>query len=172
MKTIIIYKSKTGFTKQYATWISEALNCEVKSVKSVNAKELKDYDLVIFGSRVHAGFIDGLKKIKALGLKKLVVFATGATPKEATESIEKIWNDNFTVEEENPHFYFPSGLCYEKMGFFDRLIMKMVSKMMQKKKDKTDIEEGFAHAISKSFDDSDKKYIEPLVNYVKNSDKK
>lgn len=30
MKTIIIYKSKSGYTKKYALWIAEELICDIK----------------------------------------------------------------------------------------------------------------------------------------------
>ena len=29
MKIIVIYKSKTGFTKRYAEWIAEELKCDI-----------------------------------------------------------------------------------------------------------------------------------------------
>lgn len=33
MKILVTYKSKTGFTKKYAKWIAEELNCETKDTK-------------------------------------------------------------------------------------------------------------------------------------------
>ena len=38
MKTIVIYNSKTGFTKRYAEWISEALSCECVELKEASKK--------------------------------------------------------------------------------------------------------------------------------------
>ena len=35
MKILVTYKSKTGFTKKYAEWISNELNAELKDVKSI-----------------------------------------------------------------------------------------------------------------------------------------
>ncbi len=73
------------------------------------------------------------------------------------------------VDNSIPHFYMQSGLCYEKMGFFDKTLMKMLSKMLSSKKDKSDSEGGTTIAISKSHDISSKDYIMPLVNYIKNT---
>lgn len=101
MKILLIYKSKTGFTEKYANWIKEELNCDIEKISNIHKIDLNSYDLVIFGSRIHAGRIDGLDKIKKLNLdKKLIIFATGATPKE-TDSIMEVWNSNLTLEKKD-----------------------------------------------------------------------
>lgn len=171
MKKIVIYKSKSGFTKRYAEWISDELMCEIINYKEIKKLNLDDYDLVIYGGRVHAGSIDSLKKVKEILANKkckLIVFATGATPITATEEIANIMKINFT-DNSIPHFYMQSGLCYEKMSIVDKTIMKMLSKMLSSKKDKSDAEGGAAIAISKSHDISSKDYIMPLIDYVKNT---
>lgn len=38
MKTIVIYKSKTGFVRKYAEWISEELSADIYDVSDVNIK--------------------------------------------------------------------------------------------------------------------------------------
>ena len=45
--------------------------------------------------------------------------------------------------------------------------MKMFAKMMAKKKDKTEEEKGMAEMIGKSYDISDRKYIQPMVECLK-----
>ena len=173
MKTIVTYKSKTGFSKKYAQWIAEELKCEMVSYEKASTASLQYYDCVIYGGGIYAGKIGGLKKIKDLLVNKtnikLIVFATGATPIAAEEVINTIWKGNFTEDELKiiPHFYMQSGLNYEKMGFFDRLLMKVFSKMLSKKEDKGPVEEGTQLAIASSHDISSKKYIEPLIQYVK-----
>ena len=71
MKIIVVYKSGTGFTKKYANWIAEALNCEAVQLKKVNLNELTNYDVVVYGGWIMAGMVSGYDKIKALNLKKL-----------------------------------------------------------------------------------------------------
>ena len=89
MKSIVIYNSQTGFTKQYAEWIAEAASCECVNIKQAAKKNLLDYDAVVFGSWFMAGTLAKLawfrKQIPSLSAagKKLVVFAVGATPAEA-----------------------------------------------------------------------------------------
>ena len=169
MRAIVIYKSKTGFTKRYAEWIREELKCEIAEYEEISKLDFNDFQLVIYGSRVHAGKIDSLERIKRLLDNKncdLVVFATGATPNAEAETIENTMKNNFG-DNPLPHFYMQSGLSYEKMGFADKTIMKMLSKMLSSKKEKSDVENGTATAISKSHNISDPSFITPLIDYVR-----
>lgn len=172
---IVIYKSKTGFTEKYAKKIAKKLNCDAINIKYISKIDISKQDIVIYGSRVHAGMIDGLNKIKKLlkngTIKNLVIFATGGTPNKAEELIDKLWKNNLNEEELKtiPHFYMQSGICYEKMGVVDRLIMKMAGKMMKKKENKDNNEIGFVQAISESYDISSDEYIKPLLAFLKMS---
>lgn len=62
MKTIIIYESGTGFTEQYAKWISEALDCECKKLKKVSLSELKEFDRIVLEAGFSVAELWGLKK--------------------------------------------------------------------------------------------------------------
>ena len=175
MKIIVVCNSKTGFTKRYVDWIAEELNCDVHSYKDFSKTVMETDDIIIFCSRVHAGKIEYLNKIKPYfynqSKKIFIVVATGATPAAAEDVINKIWANNFTETEIKsiPHFYMQSGLDYEKMGFADRTIMKIVSKFMSGKKDKTDNEAGFEQAIQNSYDISSREYIMPLIRFIKDN---
>lgn len=172
-RIIIVYKSSTGFTKKYAEIMADRLNCAIADYKVIANKRLAEYPLVIFGSRAHAGRIDGWKKIKEWHenrtIQNLVVFVTGAVPNEQSETIAQFWKQNFTEEEcrKIPHFYMQGGLCYEKMSLADRLMMKTAAFMIGNKKDKNDDEKQFEQAIKSSYDISSAKYAEPLIAYIK-----
>lgn len=170
---LVTYKSVTGFTKQYAEMIAEELDCGIMDIKSVSGERMSEFDTIVFGGRFHAGSVDGLKKAKELfsGSKatKFIVFATGATPNDAEDVIKEAWEHNFTPAEMEsiPHFYMQGGLRYQDMPFGDKLMMKVFAAMLKKKKDKNDFEKSSEKAISSSYDISDKKYINPLVSYLK-----
>lgn len=174
-KTIILYKSSTGFTKWYAEQIAAALSCPLLPLKEASAARLSGCDTVIFGSRAHAGRIDSFDKAKALvkqsGVPKLVLFVTGATPNTAEAIVNKFWADNLSAGELSslPHFYMQSGLNYEKMSLPDRLMMKAAATMMKKKKDKTPEDLLFEKAIAQSFDHKSPEYIQPLLDYLQES---
>lgn len=167
-KTLLIYKSNTGFTQRYANWISEELPCDLVPYKKRNTVNLTEYDTIIFGSRLHAGAFPGLKWFKqqlpALQGKKLVAFATGATPPENPVAEETV-RRNFTDEEFSKikTFYFHSGLCYEKMGLVDKIMMAGLRTML--KKDPSQAE--MLASIQHSSDFSSKDFIIPLVSYCR-----
>ena len=52
------------------------------------------------------------------------------------------------------------------MNVPSRLAMKMFVSMLKKKKDATEAEKTMAQMISSSYDISDKKYIDPIVEYL------
>jgi flavodoxin len=169
METTIIYNSKTGFTKRYADWIAEELGCHTMPYKDFVKAPTAVSEIVIFGSRIHAGRIEQLEKVKPLVKGKLIVFAIGATPASVTHAIDKIWADNFSEKELEaiPHFYMQGGLDYGHMGILDGFLMKVVSILLSKKKEKSEDEAGFEQAIKHSYDSSSKEYIQPLVEHVK-----
>ena len=169
---MILYNSKTGFTRKYAELLALELGCTALPLSRAPA-DLSGYAAVVFGSRLHAGIFDGWKKAQKLlqgrGAKKLVAFATGAMPNEAEEQIRKVWEQNLTPEEREaiPHFYLQAGLCLEKLGAGDRAMLKVAGWAMGRKKDKTPEDAAFADAISKSYDISDPKYLRPLADCLR-----
>lgn len=171
-RTLIVYKSVTGFTKQYAQWIAEALHCEAVDLKEASSQKMSDYHIIIFGGRFHAGVVDGLKKAKTLfgesTAEKLIVFGTGATARTETDMIREAWKNNFTPEELSriPHFYMESGLRQEKMPLGDKLMLKVFATMVKSKKEKTAYEEAMVQALGESFDHSSREQIQPLVEWV------
>ena len=63
-------------------------------------------------------------------------------------------------------FYCPGGFNYEGMKPLYKLMMKMFVKMLSSKKDATELEKEAAKMMSHSYDISDKKYLEPIVEYL------
>lgn len=175
-KIIIIYKSSTGFTKKYAEMLAKEMDCTLADYKTATAEMMSEYNIVIFGTRAHAGRIDGYPKIKEMFAKstagKFILFVTGASPNTAEDVLDTFWTQNLSAEEiaDIPHFYMPGGLCYEKMTLPDKLMMKAAASIMKhnikKKKDKTEFDLEVERTISRSYDISDKKYIEPLVSFL------
>lgn len=172
-KILLIYKSSTGFTKRYAEWIADETGAALLEYQKRTLSEMAKYDIVIFGSRAHAGRIDGLQAIRDCfpksGARKLILFVTGAMPNTAEDVVEAFWKQNLTEEEfaTAPHFYMQGGLCYERMSVIDRLMMKAAAAMMKRKKDKNAQDLAFEQAIRSSYDISSKEYARPLISYLK-----
>lgn len=172
-KIALIYKSKTGFTKNYAKIIADNIDCKTIEFTKANPMLISDFKTVVFGTRAHAGMIDSYKKMKNIfdksNAENLIVFVTGAMPNSAKETINTFWKNNLSEEEINtiPHFYMQGGLCYEKMGILDKLMMKAASYMIKNKKDKVEEDIEFERAISASYDISSAEYAEPLIAFLK-----
>lgn len=172
-KLLILYKSKTGFTKRYAEMIAAETGGTAMDVKKARPDILLSFEHVIFGGRMHAGRIDGLgdarKLVQGNGIRLSALFVTGAMPNTETQTIADMWKHNLTPEELSglPHFYMQSGLCYKKMGVSDRIMMGVFVFMMKHKKKESPDESRFAEMIAHSYDISSEDYIWPLVEYMR-----
>lgn len=168
MKTVVIFNSKTGFTKRYAEWISTAAETDLMELSVAKKKDLTVYDAIIFGGWACAGSISRLNWFKdnmdRWANKKLIIFCVGASPLENPE-IGPALRQNFTEEQfkKVSVFYCPGGLNYEKMSTSSKLMMKLFLKTLHLKKNKTESDLEMIRMISASYDISDQKYIEPIL---------
>lgn len=173
MKTVVIYKSKTGFAKKYAEWIAEDLSADIFDVSKVNIQMLTEYDTIIYGAGLYAVGINGVKLITQnldkLKQKKIVVFATGASPLRE-DVINDITNRNFTPDQLKyiKFFYLRGGFNYSILKPFDKFLMTLLKwKMKSKnKKDLTADEIGMLAIYDKPVDFTRKDNIDKIINYV------
>lgn len=163
MERIVVYTSSTGFTKQYAEWIAEDLQCEAAELKNVTEEKISQYDMVIFGGWIMGNAINGLQKLTEMNPKELAVFAVGATPDEIAPKDVIIESNHL---EEVPFFYMVGGFRFKELNFAIRAMLKGLRKSAAKKANKTEQEAFMAEALGTTFDNSDKKYIQPLVEFV------
>jgi menaquinone-dependent protoporphyrinogen IX oxidase len=139
MKTLVIYKSKTGFTKKYAEWISEELSADIFHASKVTANMLSAYDCVIYGGGLYAVGINGIKLITRnadeLKGKKIIVFATGMSPVRE-DGVREVISKNFTLEQQEiiQFFYLRGGFDYRKLNPFDKMLMTLLRLSLQWKK--------------------------------------
>lgn len=172
MKTIVIYNSQTGFTKRYAEWIAKEAGADCLELSAAKKKDLAAYEAIIFGSWACAGSISKIRwfkeNIRRWADKKLIVFCVGGGPADSPE-IDIALKRNFSGQEQEKvkTFYCPGGFNYEKMSAPSKLMMKMFIKTLKAKKDKTEEEQIMIKMISSSYDISDKKYIEPILQDLK-----
>ncbi len=179
MKTLIVYTSQTGFTRKYSRGVYEGLNkklnselSELLTIKEAKRKKtsyFERFDAIIYGGWSMAGKVVKskwfLKKAPKWNSKKLVMFCVGASPTDNPD-LEGYLNNVLSVEEKKyiKLFYCPGGLNYNKMKFRHKILMKMFTAMLKKDKDASKREMG--EIISHSYDISDKKYIEPIIEYI------
>lgn len=172
MKTIVIYKSMSGFTKKYAEWISEELQADLVSLEKLDVTALPGYDMVIFGGFLHAVGIMGVNVIKQnidkLAGKRIIIFATGASPARE-EIIPEVLNHNFTPEQQEKikFFYLRGGFDYNKLNWVNKLLMTLMKWKIQGTKNPTPDEKGMLAAFDNPVDFTKKERVSELVEYAK-----
>lgn len=170
MKTIVVYKSKYGYTKKYAEWIAETLNCDIK--ENAAFADIAGYDLIICGGGCYAGSINGAKLItknlSRLSGKKLILFAVGSSS-GADKDIIPFWEKNLTAEQRKvvAHFYLRGGFDYGRLGSADKLLMNMLKAHLKKIKDPDEETRGLLAAYDTPVDFTDKERLNELLEYVK-----
>ncbi len=178
-KTLIIYTSQTGFTKKYAEWIAERTNGDILGLKEARKKDSSFFDgyrAIAYGGWTMAGNLVKAKwflgKASAWKDKKLAIFCVGGSPVDSPD-IETMLQRVLTDEQRQymKAFYCQGGFNYEKMGAFSRFAMKMYVRALKKKKDATEAEKEMAQKISSSYDISDIRYIDPVVDYLEGGKK-
>ncbi len=74
---VVLYKSKYGATKRYASWLVEETKFDCIEIKKVNIRDLQQYDRIILCGGIYASGIAGLsffrKNISKLSNKKLAI---------------------------------------------------------------------------------------------------
>lgn len=176
MKTIVIYKSKTGFVKKYAGWISKELSADISEASKVSGKMLMNYDTIVFGGSLHAVGIIGIdiikKNFEAIKDKKLVIYACGASL-PGQKVTDHVLSSNFSEEQLKKirFFYLRGGFDYDKLPLYDKLLMALLRKKIEKKQKKGEQlardEKGMLELFGKPADYTSKENINELVSYVR-----
>lgn len=170
-KTVVIYNSKTGFTKRYAQWIAKQSSADCFELAEAKKKNMQEYDAIIFGGWACAGSISKIgwfkEHIDQWSGKKLIAFCVGGSPMDSPDigpTLAKVFNEEQSKKVKV--FYCPGGFNYEKMSTGNRILMKMFVQSLKARKNKTESEEIMIKMISSSYDISDIKYIEPILEYL------
>src|SRR5690554_4267207 len=141
LKTVVLYCSKTEYTRKYAEWIAEDLSLEAYDLNKVQDlnEAVNEADTVIFGGGLYAIGINGLKKLMAQvnfeKISSLYVFCTGLSVDSAEVQIEIYKNNLKDVENKQVKlYYYRGGFDFGKLGFLDRLLMRVLKLKINVKK--------------------------------------
>ncbi len=135
MSKIIIYGSKYGTTKIYAEELAQRIN--VKAVPFESAKDINNYDTVIYLGALYAGGVMGMtktfKKITDVSSKKFILATVGLADPTNTENTEHIKNsikrqlkEDFLAQ--TKIFHLRGGIDYSKLNFAHKTMMSMLYK--------------------------------------------
>lgn len=171
---VVIYKSKYGSTKKYATWIAERLNAEVFEEGEVKEEKLSEYKTIIYGGGLYAGGILGSsilsKNYDQIKDSNIVVFTVGLAATDDKSIFDSIIEKNFPGEMKNniKFFHLRGGIDYGNLSFIHKGMMAMMKKSVEKKENKTEEDELMIKTYGDKIDFSDITTIGPLVDYVNN----
>lgn len=173
-KGIIVYQSKYGATKKYVEWLLGMTNFRCIEISKAVVNEVAQYETIILCGGIYASGIAGLsflkKNIDKLKNKKLAILCVGASPYDE-KAFADIKAHNLTGDlRDIPLFYGRGAWNENKMKFMDRTLCKMLQKSVAKKDPSTHEPwmQALMCAVGQNRDWTDKKYLIPLMEYLKN----
>lgn len=135
MKSIIIYSTRYGSTAKVAELIQKDIDgdCTLVNIMTENVPPLDAFDTVILGGSIYIGKVQKEltafvgKNLKLLLSKKVGLFLCAGAPKQ--EERDRELNGAFSPElliHAAAKDILGYAFTFEKMRFFDRLILKKI----------------------------------------------
>ena len=139
MCTLIVYATKHGSVKRCAEILSSKFDGQVVliNIKETEDLDLSKYDKVIIGGSIYAGRIQKEilefcnNNLKELLAKKIALFICCMIEKEAEKQLATAFPKEL-LDCSLANKSFGGELKFKEMSFWERLISKMVSKLLAK----------------------------------------
>jgi len=136
-KEVVVYRSIYGATRQYALWIAAHLHCPAFDVRTIRAKDLQEYDTIIYGGPIYVGEVLGAKFLKknlnTLGHKNLVLFSCGLNDPEdernqinTEDQLSDILSDELMAHIKV--FHLRGAIDYRKLRLLHKIMMAMTKR--------------------------------------------
>ena len=157
---VIVYESKTGFTKKYADMLSSKTGLKVFQVKEL-ASVNRDEEIIFLGW-MKAGKIQGLDKLQKYKVKAVCGSGTGRTAEPNTGTIiarNKI---------ENIPFFYLRGGCFplKELRGMDKIMLSMFIKILKSRKDQDEKTEESISIIKNGFDGVNEENLAPVLEWL------
>ena len=171
-KTLVLYRSRYGYTKRYAEMIAEELGCGLREASRMSAGDLAPYDTLIFGGGLYASAINGVNIIRdhfdLLQGKHIAVWATGINA-GSPEVMEQVWRRNFPEEirKNIRMFYLRGGFDYGNLSPLHKIMMTGLKWKIKASKNQSEEDAGLLKAYQRPENHCDRRNIAGLVTYVR-----
>ncbi len=157
---VIVYESKTGFTKKYANMLAVKTQLKVYRVKELS--KVKQDEEIIFLGWMKVGKIQGIEKLRKYSIKAICGSGTGRTAEPDTETViarNKI--------EGVPFFYLRGG-CFplKDLKGMDKIMLSMFLKMLKNRKEKDEKIEEAISIIENGFDGVKEENLKPIIQWL------
>lgn len=158
---VIVYASKTGFTKRYAEML--AAKTALKSYAVSELGKVDPNEDVLFLGWMKAGRIQGLKQARRLKIKAVCASGTGRT---AEPSPQEVIQRN---QLQGLPFFYLRGGCFplKEIKGWDRLMLSMFVKILKKRKQKDERIIEAIDIIEQGFDGVKEENLAPVIEWLK-----
>jgi len=181
-KTLVVYNSKYGHTKKYAQWLAEELNADILNGKNFKSNIVCNYSTILFGSSLYAGKNKAalliVKHFEQIKDKKVGLFTCGlgyVSNPANVDNINRALDKVITPEIRNKIkiFHVQGGIDYENLSVSHKIMMKLLYSKISKKSENelNDEDREFMATYGQKVDLSDKKMLEPIIQYCNNNSK-
>ncbi len=175
MKTIVVYRTKYGSSKQYATWIAEALQCEARDGKDTPLQDILAHDVIIYVGGLYASRVKGFKKISkhwdALQGKQIILCMVGMTNPIEKDGYQRAFEYNVykPYRKQVKYFALRGNQLFSQMGLLHRLMMKVPKSITQKipVEKRTEDDVHFLEHFGEDVHHINQDYIHDVVAYAK-----
>ncbi len=157
---IIVYESKTGFTKKYADMLAAKTKLNVFSVKEIS-RIGRDEEIIFLGW-IKVGKIQGLSKLKKYNVK--AVCGSGTAPTAEPDEQTIIARNKI---EGLPFFYLRGGcLPLKELKGMDKIALSMFVNMLKGRKVKDEGTKESISIIENGFDGVKEENLEPVLKWL------
>lgn len=157
---VIVYESKTGFTKKYAEMLANKTGLKVYRTDELS--KVDPSEEILFLGWMKIGKIQGLGKLKKHHVIAVCGSGTGRTAEPDTETI-LTRNNIGTI----PFFYLRGGcLPIRKLKGLDRIKLSLFVLMLRTRKDKDDRMKEAIAIIQNGFDGVKEENLDPVLVWM------
>lgn len=157
---IIVYASKTGFTKKYAGMLSEKLGMDMVDVRELHLVP-KESEVLYLGW-MKVGIVQGLKKMKNHHVVAVCGSGTGRTAEPSEEEVKKR-----NGIETTPFFYLRGGCKpLRELRGMDRFLLSMFVKALKKNAEKDERQKEAVEIILHGFDGVREENLTPVLEWI------
>lgn len=158
---VIVYESKTGFTKRYAEMLAAKTGLPVFRVKELS--KLNSDEEIIFLGWMKVGKIQGLAKARK---HKVIAVCGSGTGRIAEPSPEEVIIRNKI--ESVPFFYLRGG-CFplKEIKGIDKIMLTLYLNMIKSRKDRDEKIEEAISIVENGFDGVKEENLEPVLDWLK-----
>lgn len=157
---VIVYESKTGFTKRYAEMLAEKTGLKAYHIKELTGANKSDE--ILFLGWMKAGKVQGLNKLNKNQIKAVCASGTARAVEPSEEAViarNKI--------EGLPFFYLRGGcLPLKDLKGMDKILMSMFVKMLKGRKEKDEELEESIRNIENGFNGVREENLDPVLQWL------